>query len=351
MRKKIILTLFCSVCLIFVLTAGSLMAASTKPTPGVIELRLSHNTTTKAPLHLVLDKWAKKVEEQTQGRVKITIYPAESLHSLKDAYPSTIGGICDIAFAAIAYEPVRWGLNNVLNQTFVGAPVDKRGVLLWDKLWDKFPEMKAEFKDLKVLWHWIGMPNSLHTTKKKVRVPDDIRGMKILVGPAHAGLLLRAGANPVVTTMAEYYMVLERGLGEGVLTSYIIAQIVGFDKLTPYHLSIKTGAYAFSMIMNLDKWNSLPPDIQKIIDGLSPWATDLVWTAFVQSDAETERKWRELGHTVVDPTPEELRLWLDLGLSEAQEWIKKIESPVKPARAVFEEAVGLSKEYRSKGIQ
>jgi TRAP-type C4-dicarboxylate transport system substrate-binding protein len=98
------------------------------------------------------------------------------------------------------------------------------------------------------------------------------------------------------------------------------------------------------MIMNLAKWNSLPPDIQKIIDGLSPWASDLAWTEFVQSDARTERKWRESGHTVIDPTREELRLWLELGLPQAEKWIKKVEASGKQPRAIFDEALRLSEE-------
>ncbi len=87
-------------------------------------------------MHEILVEWTQKVEEQTQGRVKITIFPAQSLASLEDMYDSVLGGIADIGFAAGNMEAERWGLNLVFSQPALGAPFGEQGVRFVNDLWN-----------------------------------------------------------------------------------------------------------------------------------------------------------------------------------------------------------------------
>jgi TRAP-type mannitol/chloroaromatic compound transport system substrate-binding protein len=89
-----------------------------------------------------LDVWAKKIESSTNGRVKITIYPSESLAKGTEAYSATAGGVCDIAFVNNVYEPSKWSLNNIVNLASLPVPTDKRGHEIWNKLWEKYPQMQ-----------------------------------------------------------------------------------------------------------------------------------------------------------------------------------------------------------------
>ena len=353
--------LFPGMLVVIVFTATSLMAGCTKPAPApepssspastpasteVIKLKFATNTSPTSPSHQYRMDWIKRVEEETNGRVDITMYPSESLVKEDDTYLSVVGGICDIAFVSVLFETGQWGLNNVLHQEAVSPPTDERGNLIWDELWNKFPEMRAEYGDVKVLWKFISGGNSLQTTGKEIRVPGDMTGMKIITGSSGIRIMQETNCSPVDLPAPEWYMALERKLGEGLYTYHYVMDLFGCTELLPYHLKLGLGSSAMLHIMNLDRWNSLPPDIQKIIEDLEPWITAETLRVGHQMDADVWDKCRELGHTIVEPTPEELSQWQELARPAAEDWIKENEKRGKPARAVFEEAMRLVKEYK-----
>jgi C4-dicarboxylate-binding protein DctP len=91
-----------------------------------IELRFSHHLPPMVPIAKALEQWAKRLESETNGGVKIVIFPSETLAKGRDAFPSTAGGVCDIAFVNNVYESARWGLNNIVNLTALPFPPGKK---------------------------------------------------------------------------------------------------------------------------------------------------------------------------------------------------------------------------------
>lgn len=160
-------TLFTVVLLVLagfvVFTPKSSFAASEKP----IELRWSmwssmqHTTTVEVFL-----PFAKELEEQTKGRVKVVFYPGETLGKAKDHYDLAVRGIADIAIFAHGYTPGRFPLAGVMELP-LGVPSGKIGAtIMWD-LYEKY--MKQEYADVKVLSLGGSEPGQIHMTKKSVK--------------------------------------------------------------------------------------------------------------------------------------------------------------------------------------
>lgn len=272
MKKSKLLVISFSICLILVLGAVSLLAACAKPAPApasppastpaspqVIKLKFAHHMPAVAVNHKIYTEWANKINEQTQGRVVIDIYPAESLAKSLDMYASLVGGICDFAAVLTPFARDQFPLSGIMLQPF-GAPSFVDGVKMWEELYSKSSEMRTEFAQVKLLFSWVSAPQLLNFTKGQARVPDDIRGMKILSESASTLDLFRlAGATPIFGSITEAYMSLERGLAEGITAPYPALRVFGLMESTKHHLEVYVGAPQCFVIMNGNKWNSLSP--------------------------------------------------------------------------------------------
>lgn len=323
-------------------TSPSATAPATSPTTPaqVFELKLSIHMPPIAPVAQALEEWAQKIEENTNGEVKITVYASGALASGTDAYDSAAGGVCDIAYVNNVYEPSKWRLNNIVNQVALPIPTDSRGVEIWDKLWKKYPEMLDEFEGVKVLAHIVSLPASLHMSKE-VRVPDDLEGIKVAAMGYNLKLLMYTAASPVNIPANDWYMSLERGLMEGILAPIGVLTDRGVEELLDYHIDLGFGQGGSCLVINLDRWNSFPPHIQAEFEELSSWTTDIMIEA--NNRVITEGWEKCAGHTIITPTPEELELWLACALPVSEDWIEK-NSKYGPTREMFEYAQTLVEE-------
>jgi TRAP-type transport system periplasmic protein len=177
-------------------------------------------------------------------------------------------------------------------------------------------------------------------------VPDDIRGMKITTASQLDLAFLRlAGASPIAMQASDQYMSLDRGLSEALMSPYQAMDIFGMTPLFKYHVDPTYGPNVLFIFMNLNKWNSLSPDMQKVFDDLKPWATE----AFCQLKSEEviniRKKCEGAGQSFTVLTPEQKKLWADNGAPMTEDWIKKVSGQGKPGSAVVEEAKRLAAKY------
>jgi TRAP-type C4-dicarboxylate transport system substrate-binding protein len=216
---------------------------------------------------------------------------------------------------------------------------------IWTELQKKFPQMAAEFKGVKVLWHYITMPMTLHFTKKTVRVPADMKGLKIEAAGPLAAAMKFFEATPMVTSPAEWYMALDRGLEDGICHNYTPIFSLKVHTLLRYHTDVDFGLVGQAIIMNVDKWNSLPADVKKTIDDLRPWIEKRSVDISMDQAPEVRKICQGLGHTFIVPNADEMKLWMEAAKSMHDAWIADAEGKGLPGRAVFEETKRLIQKY------
>jgi TRAP-type C4-dicarboxylate transport system substrate-binding protein len=292
---------------------------------------LSHHLPLAAPAAKALDEWTKKIEASTNGGVKFTIYPSETLAKGREAYSATVGGICDVAFVNLVYESSKWGLNGVINQPTLLVPTDERGTKIWNKLLEKYPQMVNEFAGVKVLSNVVGMTTSIHT-KAPVRVPADIKGMKMAAMGDSLVILRTAGASPVSMPAGDWYMSAEKGVIQGCMAPVGVVTDRGIQEVLKNHIDLGIGQGGNVVIINLARWNSFPPDIKAKFEELTSWLNNAVRTANEQLEAEGWRKCAS--QSIVKPTAAELKLWLACTEPTAEAWIKQNASK-GPSQEIF----------------
>ena len=347
MIKKGLLITTIALCLIIV-PAMITFAPAFAEKPKVKELSFAHTIPPVVPVAKVYQAWAKMIGERSGGRIKINFYWGESLLKASEFFRGVQTGQADMSYYVIGLD---WGLmplNMFTKLGFLGYPSMPVGTKIYNEVYNKFPELQKEFKGVKMLSARMMPGYQLHFPKKEVRVPADIKGMKLIsVGGSLAKEMVAMGAAPMDVHVGDLYMSLERGLAEGIASHFPVVHAFGILKLVKNHVMFPGGGCMGPdmVLMNLKTWNSFSPDIQKIFEELSPWLGENLIKADFGYEAMVKGKAKGMGHTFITPTQEEMQLWKEAAQPVHEKWITDTEAKGLPARAVYEEAKRLIKEY------
>lgn len=105
-------------------------------------------------------------------------------------------------------------------------------------------------------------------SNKKVVTTADFKGMKIRSTPTYRDFLIALGATPVTMPHSEIYTALDRGVVDGVCTPAFGVTEKGWHEKIKYLIRPRFYQQDQTIIFNLDTWNKLPKDLQKLIDDI-----------------------------------------------------------------------------------
>src|SRR4030042_784898 len=209
-------------------------------------------------------EWAKEIEKRTGGKVQITVFPGGTLTPADKCYDGVVKGISDIGFSVLAYTRGKFPLTEVSD-----LPLGmKTGLVASKVINDYYKKFKPkELDEVKIMYLHGHGPGILHT-KKEVKTLDDLKGMKIRCTGMAAKIAGALGATAVAMPMGETYDALSRGVVDASMAPQEALQGWKWGESVKFTVEDWGASYSSGMfvVMNKDKWNSLPPDVQKIIE-------------------------------------------------------------------------------------
>jgi TRAP-type transport system periplasmic protein len=240
------------------------LAVFTSSAFAQIKLNYSIFFPAPAPQTKVATDWAEEIGKRTGGKVQITMFPGGTLTPGPQCYDGVVKGISDIGFSVLAYTRGKFPLTEVED-----LPLGIKSGLVATKLINEYYKKfnPKELEEVKVMYLHGHGPGILHT-KKEVKTLEDLKGMKIRCTGLSAKIVGALGGTPVAMGMGETYDALSRGVVEGsmspqeALSTWKWGEVVKFTTES-WGASYSTG---FFVVMNKAKWNSLPPDVQKVIE-------------------------------------------------------------------------------------
>jgi len=312
-------------------------AAAAKP----IVLRLAHGQPVMHQLHKkVWVPWAAEVEKRTQGRVKVKIYPANQLGAPPEAYDIAVRGTCDISGVTPTMMPGRFPLEVCFHLPYLvqGAMGDPTSDKLRHMIYEKYL-IPYEIKQAKVLWTGRYGLNVLHMVKKPVRTVEDMQGLVIGFpgGRVMPKLLARVNASAETTFVTDMYTSLERGTIDGMIIPMEATVAFKLQEVEKYNTRLDLASGTFFMAMNLKTWESLPPDIQKIIDELNSWAEETTAKALHESTKANYMIAKKAGVELIEFTPEEMARFVEISRPVEVEWVEELAAKGLPTRALYED--------------
>jgi TRAP-type C4-dicarboxylate transport system substrate-binding protein len=293
----------------------------------------------------LLESWGKDLEKRTNGRVKVNYYPAGTLVPAPQSYDAVTKGISDVGNHVLGYTVGRFPLTEVLDLP-LGYPNNTVPTKLANAFYDKFKP--KEFNDVKVLWFHAQAPGIVHTKTKPITKLEDLKGMKMRTYGSNAKLMSLLGGTPVAMPMTDVYDALSRGVAEGLMCAYEATEGFRFGDQLKYSTENYATSHSavFAIVMNKDKWNSLPPDIQKIIDTMS--AEYIEKYAAMWDDIEKSGKAYlvKRGNKINTLTKEEEAKWVEKAQPIFDDYVKKMKEKGLPGDEALKFARDYLKPYR-----
>ena len=232
---------------------------------ATVELKLAHFFPGTHPAETeLIQPWAKAIEEATNGQVKITSYPNQTLLQADAIYDGVENGIADLGLSCFSYTRGRFPVLEVFELPGVTY---KNSKVASKVAWEGIRQLKPkEVQDTKLMMVLTTGSGDLFT-KVPVRSHSDLQGLGIRATGLSAQTLQVLGANPVAMPQSEAYEALSKGVVKGnlapveVLQGWKHAEVTEYLTLTPFLYNT-----LFFVTMNLDKWNALAPDVQSAIE-------------------------------------------------------------------------------------
>ncbi|SNT70598.1 TRAP-type C4-dicarboxylate transport system, substrate-binding protein [Psychrobacter sp. LV10R520-6] len=314
--------------------------ASATSSQETTTLRFSHFwPATSAMQTDVFEPWAKKLETESNGRLKVEIYPSATLSEPENTYDATAKGIVDIGAQVQGYDAGRFPLTQIAELPGLSSSASQMSCML-QKLYDD-GDISSEYEDTHLLFMMGAGPGAFHTVDKVIRTPEDMKGMRIRRPSAIAGDIIEAtGASPVGLPATDIYTSLQRGVIDGLSFAWSPTGDFRITELTNAHTNIPFYSSALLVTMNKDKYESLSDDLKKIIDDNSGKVmADIAGQMFDREDARVMEQARAKGDTIIEiPDPLNDPDWkgpLEKGI---QKYLTDVKALGLDADAVYEKA-------------
>jgi TRAP-type C4-dicarboxylate transport system substrate-binding protein len=288
--------------------------------------------------------WADKVMQESNGRIKVEIYPSGTLAKPPAHYDAVKNRIADIAFVVQGYTANRFPLTQIIELPgLVNTGV--HGSCVLQSIYNE-GFLNKEYKDTKPLFLFTHGQGHIHTNKALVKTPADLKGKRIRQPSAVvAKMIQELGGKPVGMPAPQAYQSMQRGVIDGITFPWEAMLVFRMNELAKYHTEVG-GLYAlaFAATMNKSVYNNMPDDLKKVIDNNSglEWAK-IAAQVFDNVDSKARQEAIDAGHEIYTveggiENPE----WKPVLEGVTEGYLKQLEGRGLDARKVYQRIVELS---------
>lgn len=304
------------------------------------ELKLSHFLPPNHTFHKWALAWAERLGKESNGRLKVTIYPNGQLVGPPNRqFDAARNGIVDMAFTLHTVTPGRYPITELCQLAFVWPKSGYGSAITGKRLTELAPTYLAkEHEGLHILWMTVAMP-AVVESKIPLAKLDDFKGVKLRYsGAQNRKLYETMGAVPLLILPPESQDALAKGVIEAASFPYEGALSLDLQSVAKHSTEPGMATAPFAFVMNPAKYNSLPPDLRALIDKTSgPAAAEeygKLWEAAERHGREEFIKAGVQIHTLSDADVAEIKKRMAPHIEEA---IAAVDKAGKPGRKFYEE--------------
>ncbi|MDR0489218.1 MAG: TRAP transporter substrate-binding protein DctP [Propionibacteriaceae bacterium] len=347
-KKKVLRALIATVgCA--ALAMGGYGCTQAQPDPDevkVIEIKVSHNQSETHYQTKWLEEVAKRVEEKTNGQVKLTIYSSSQLGTIEDLIDQALAGSDVMTLHNWAQAATLGGVPNIAAisamYTFT-APEGQSGpgaiYPLIQKLLDSdlFAGWKAELADngfILVTANWYMGERHIYTDNPNGHpTPEDLKGIALRVpgGVTWQAYFKETPATIVTMDGSEVYTAMQQGTLNGAEGPF--AQTLGWSlhELTKSVTLTGHGNDTQGFMLGEKTWNKLSEEQQKILVEAFVWGGDEYTKETIANVEADQKKFEDLGIPIYEADRDAYRALSDLAYTSAAfpEWDPDVRQQIR----------------------
>lgn len=294
---------------IFVLAGcGGASTGENKETAGKAkELRFAHPFSENNPLHQAAQKFAEQVESETDGSVKISVYPNGELGGHNDLLEGIQMNTVDITLISTAgvgaqYEPL-----NLYYLPFLFEDSEHAYKVADGEVGEEISKGLQEKLGVKTLAMLDGGFRTITNSKHPIKKPSDLKGLKLRAADAPISIdtFKAMGVNATPVTLSELFTALQQKTVDGQDNPLGNVYTLKLYEVQPY-ITLSGHQWAAQMLLiNNDTFNDLSEEEQSIIAKAAKEAQD--WEREEMKNAEEEyiKTMEESGVEITKLTPEQ----------------------------------------------
>lgn len=216
---------------------------------------------------VTVQPFINKLQERSNGRIKIEHYPAQQLVKASGMLEAVRTGVADIAVQVAGQASDRIPLSTVVELPSIGADIEQCYTAFQALADGILQEIEFTPLGVRIVEVQCTPPQFLTTLKPQITSLDDIKGLKVRAGGSVVELVLeQLGATPVNMVAGDIYVALERGALDGAV--FAAASSTGYklqEVVKGVAGNVSWGSNSGVMVMNEAKFQTLPEDLQKLI--------------------------------------------------------------------------------------
>jgi tripartite ATP-independent transporter DctP family solute receptor len=255
----------CVAALLFTVSSSS-SAQDQKAAPQ-FTLRAAHYFKEDHPWNKGLVYFAKKVNDNSKGRIRIDIFNSGLLGSEAQTLQFVKDGSIDFVVAdPSAGSPFAKELD------FFALPFMFRDYAHWQKSLDgepgkKYAKLIEDKTGIKILGYWGGSSRNVLSTSKPVKSIEDMKGMRLrlISSPLKVNVWKAVGAVPTPIAFMETYLAMKSGVVDGMENESVSVRDMKFYEPAPYIARTEHEFTVRPLFMSKKSFDKLPADLQQIV--------------------------------------------------------------------------------------
>lgn len=295
--------------------------------PGIsdaLTLRLAHYAAETHPLHKAALEFKKDVESGTEGKIKVEIYPNNTLGSTVEILENVRTGAVDMTFNTTG-QLLLWTKEAAAVQfpfiyedlTHVYRVLDGDGGAVLAEL--------AAKKKFNVLSYWDWGFRQITNSRRPINSPADVKGLKFRVPPEiPMEVAIKAlDGIPEKIAWAELYMALSQKVVDGQENPVHAIYHMKFYEHQKYIAMINYMYNPSIHIISPDTWTKLSDKEKGIIQGASVKGRDYMRKLMSEEEASLIQKMKAHGCAFTYPDPVPFQAKMDFAVQKIGDYAGK----------------------------
>lgn len=256
------------------------------------------------PNTIALDKFADLLSEKSGGKMTLKMYHSGTLGSQPDAIEQVRVGALEIANFSLGPLGPIVPEANVVSLPFIFKDTDHVWRVLDGKAGQMISDGMAKKGLISLAWY-DGGARSFYNSKKPIKMPADLVGMKVRVmnNDLYSGMISALGGNPSPMAFAEVYMSLKTGVVDGAENNWPSYESTGHYEVAKYYSISQHLIIPETLAINADVYNKLSANDQKILKEAAQESALLQRKLWKERSKASEAKVRG-GGSVVNSIPD-----------------------------------------------